>query len=1026
MNIAATSLHYRKPLFFILALGILYGVFSYFTLPAREDPEITIREAIVSTQYPGMSAERVERLITKKLEEAIRKIPEVERIRSTSSIGSSVIHVEIADRYFNLDNIWQDLRNKVTSAQSQLPQGTQSSQINDEFGDVAIITLALTADGFSLAQMYDTAKHIRDTLYGVAGTKKIDLLGVQQEQIYLEIANNKLAQLGIDPAQLGAILQSQNIISPGGSIDTGLKSYVLEPSGNFNSIEEIGNLLISLPNLNQPILLRDLAQIKRGYIDPPEKLAYYNGKPALVFAISMLSGFNVLDYSPVLKAKLAEIEQTLPLGYQLEIATYQADQVEQTVYGVSVNVLQTLIIVLVVVMIFLGVRVGLIVGSIVPCVMLISLAIMNFSGINLERMSLATLIIALGLLIDNGIVIAEDFKARLEQGEDRMYALTHGPSSLAIPLLSSSVSTILFFLPLMLAQHVAGEYTRSISLVILISLMASWLLALSITPVLCYFFVDKPKQNQPNTKNNQAAKSSKTFIFIQQKYHSILDWTLGHKLLSLCIAFALLVLSIGSMPFLNKQFFPDSDRLQILVDIELEPDASSRATDAAMQEIFNWLKQDEFSQISSYAAYVGFGGPRFVLSLSPQDPASNKGFMVLNLDDASQMEPTITQLRNGFRTQFPYLSARVNKMFLGPSDSSVISIQVKGPDQEVIYQTAENIQSILASIDGTIDIRNNWEGRITKVKVLVDQHRARRAGITSDDVAQTLQAYFSGAQISQYREDDNIIPILYRAKLDERYNLDRLRTVNIYSPNTQHYIPLFQIAEFEPFNEFAKIQKEDLFKTVTVEARHLTLTAEILKQKIDQQIQTLKQSLPLNHTIEYDGVVKESAEAQKALAQYMPLVLALIVILLVVQFNSFRRPLIIIATIPLAFIGAVAGLWIMQAPFGFMVSLGLYSLAGIIINNAIVLIDKIDLNRQAGQNINEAIFEACNSRLRPICMTTITTVLGLLPLILSHDPLFYGLACVLAYGLALGTLLTLCIVPCLYALFYRQDEINQA
>ncbi|WAJ69246.1 efflux RND transporter permease subunit [Catenovulum adriaticum] len=1019
MNIAAVSLRYKKPLFFILALSILYGVLSYFTLPAREDPEITIREAIVSTSYPGMASARVERLITKKLEESIRKIPEVERIRSTSSTGSSVIHVEIADRYFNLDNIWQDLRNKVSAAQSQLPSGTQPSIVNDEFGDVAIITLALTADGFSLAEMHEMAKHIRDTLYAVKGTKKIDLLGIQQEQIYLEISNTKLAQLGIAPAQLSAILQSQNIISPGGSIDTGLKSFAIEPSGNFNSVQEIGELLITLPQLQQPILLRDLAKIKRGYIDPPNKLAYYNGKPALIFAISMLNGYNVLDFSPKMKAKLNEIQQSLPVGYQLEIATYQADQVSQTVYGVSINVLQTLIIVLLVVMVFLGVRVGLIVGSIVPCVMLLSLAVMNFTGINLERMSLATLIIALGLLIDNGIVIAEDFKARLERGEDRVYALTHGPSSLAVPLLSSSISTILFFLPLMLAQHVAGEYTRSISLVILISLMTSWLLALSVTPVLCYFFVNKPAaKNERQTQSD----AKKLYHKIQDRYQQILSWMLSHKAISLGFSVLLLIVSVASMPFLNKQFFPDSDRLQILVDLELAPDASSRATNQAMQAVFKWLSNPEqFSQIDSYAAYVGFGGPRFVLSLSPDDPSENKGFMVLNINKAEQIEPTIRQLRNGFREKFPYVSAHVNKMFLGPSDSAVISIQVKGPDENVIYQQAKKIEALLAKTDGTIDIRNNWEGRISKIKVLVNQQKARRAGISSNDVAATLQGYFSGAQISQYRENDNIIPIIYRAELNERHNLDRLRTVSIYSPASNHYIPLFQIADFEPYNEFSKIQKEDLFKTVTVEARHLSMTAEILKQQIDPQIQKLKRNLPLNHTIEYDGVVQESSDAQQALAKNMPLVLALIIILLIVQFNSFRRPLIIIATIPLGFIGAVSGLWIMQAPFGFMVSLGLYSLAGIIINNAIVLIDKIDINRESGMGMMEAIEQACHSRLRPICMTTITTVLGLLPLIISHDPLFYGLACVLAFGLAVGTLLTLCIVPCLYALFYKNE-----
>ncbi|WP_017445053.1 efflux RND transporter permease subunit [Gayadomonas joobiniege] len=1012
MNIALQAHRYRKPVLMIIMILLLFGLFSYYNLPAREDPEITIREAIVSTAYPGMSAERVENLITKKIEEEIRQIPQLERVRSTSSTGLSLIHVEIADRYFELENIWQDLRNKVSAARAKLPEGTGPSFVNDDFGDVAIITLALTSDGFSMAQMKDISEHIRDSLYGVEGTNKIELLGIQQERIYIEVANAKLAQLGIAPQQIAAVLQNQNIIRPGGRIETEHRSYTVEPTGNYDSIETIENTLINIPGLSQPLLLKDIATVSRGYIDPPEKIAYYNGERAIVFAISMLSGYNVLEYSPRMKRKIEAVQESLPIGYQLNIATYQADQVNATVDGVSINVLQTLSIVLIVVMIFLGMRTGLIVGSLVPSVMLITLAIMNFYGLSLERMSLATLIIALGLLVDNAIVIAEDFKSRLEQGMDRMQALKTGPSELAIPLLSSSFTTILFFLPLMLAQHVAGEYTRSISLVILISLLTSWVLALTLTPILCFYFLKADNSGNADSALNK----------LQSFYPNILKFSLRHKKTTLAVSFIALLISVGAMSLVKQQFFPDSDRTQVLVYFDLEPSATGNVTQRSLESVFAWLEGNpDFASVESYAAYVGFGGPRFVLSLTPIDPAAHKGFMVLNVDKLANMDSVIQALQVGLNGQFPQLRARVKRMFLGPSDASEIKIQVKGPDSEVIYQKAQEIKQLLGSVENTIDIRDDWESRVTAIQVEVDQQRARRAGVTSNDIAQTLAAYFSGAQVTEFRQQDTIIPVIYRATEAERTNIDRLRTTSVYASKQNTYVPLMQIADFSSESHFSQIHRENLFKTVSIEARNLSITAEDLKSVIDEELQSLAADLPANHWVEYDGVIEESAEAQQALAANMPLVLAGVLVLLVIQFNSFRRPLIIVITIPLAFIGAVVGLLVMQAPFGFMVSLGLYSLAGIIINNAIVLIDRIDILRKQGEDIHSAVYNACLSRLRPVCMTTVTTVLGLLPLIIAHDPLFYGLASVLAFGLGIGTLLTLCVVPAVYLLLFKAD-----
>ncbi len=1011
MNITKIAFQYRKTVFFIIALLLINGVFAYFTLPAQEDPTVTIREAVVTTSFPGMAPERVEQLITKKLEEEIRKVPEVKEIRSLSTTGTSTIHVEIHDRYFNLDDIWQNVRNKVNAAHSKMPTSTSPPFVNTEFGDVSVVTLALTADGFDMSAMYDIAQHIRDSLYAVEGTKKIEILGQLKERIFLEASNAKLSQLGISPKALINELQKQNIIRSGGVVDTGAKSFIVEPSGNFDSVSDIANTYINIPNTEDFIALKDAVSIKRDYIDPPDKLAYFNGKPAIFFAISMLPQYNILKYAPRVKTKFEKITNSLPIGYQLDIATYQADQVEKTVQGVSISVIQTLAIVLVVVVLFLGLRTGLIVGAIIPFVMLATLAIMLFFDMKLERMSLATLIISLGLLVDNGIVIAEDFKRRIEDGISRYDAMLQGCQELAMPLLSSSVTTILFFLPLMLAEHVAGEFTRSISLVILITLMTSWILALCVTPILCYYFI-KPSEN----KDNNVSALDKIYI----GYEKFLHWVLRHRLLFLSFILVLFISSIASMKFVAKQFFPESDRTQILMYIDLPNGTSSRETNRQMKEIFKWLDDKEkFSFIENYSGYVGFNGPRFVLSLNPEDPAQNKGFAVLNVVEGTDVSKRVLELDTQLEAKFPNISARVKKMFLGPSDAKTIKIQVKGPDKNVIYKKAQQIMDLLHQVPSTINIRNDWENLIVKIDVQIDQHRAKRAGLTSTEIADALQTYFSGSQITEYREEDEIIPIILRAHETERNNLDRLRTLNIYSEKTGKAVPLFQVATFAPVNQFSVIHHEDMFRTISIKARNNEMSAEDLQLVIDEGVQLLAADLPINHEIIYGGAIKESKDAKKALSASMPMVIGFILILLVAQFNSFRQAAIITLTIPLSFIGAVIGLFVMQAPFGFMVTLGLYSLAGIIINNAIVLIDRIKIEIDNGKTQYQALVDACLTRLRPIAMTTITTVMGLLPLIIGKDPLFYGMANVIAFGLGIGTILTLAVVPVLYSSFYK-------
>nr|WP_136250766.1 efflux RND transporter permease subunit [Ningiella ruwaisensis] len=1023
MNISGLSLVYNRLLMAVVVSLMVFGAYSYFNLPAQEDPKVTIREAVVTTTLEGFPAQRVELLITKTLEEAIQKLPEVKEIRSVSLVGQSIIHVQIEDEYNELDQIWDDMRQEIDLVVNELPQGTSTPRVNDSFGDVAVLTVALLAEeDISWGERFDMAQHIRDFMFTVEGTKKVDLLGIQPEQVVIEIANAKLAQLGVAPNLMIQALQQQNIIRPGGTIDANGTNLTLQPTGNYESIDDIANTLITVPGLEQSIQVKDIAMVSRQTVDPPVRTAYFNGEPAIVFAIAKDDATDVLAFTPEMEALINDMQQSIPAGYTLEVITRQADVVTAAVEGVSFNVIQTLSIVSAVVILFLGLRTGIIVGSIVPSVILITLSVMAFSGMALERMSLATLIIALGVLVDNGIVVAEDFKRRLEEGEDRKDAVLQAGSTLAIPLLTSSLTTILVFLPLMLADSASGEYTRSVSLVILISLLISWFLSLSVTPLLCYHFVEiKTKEEQGIVRQ----KINAVFDRINPTYEMLLRWVLAHKAVFLIAMLVLFFAGGFGMSQVPVKFFPDSDRSQVLVYMDLPAGSSMRETEDVMHKVMQDLDdKSAFPHIKKHVAYGGFGGPRFVLSLTPIDTEPHKAFFMIDVGDRKHTQPTIDALREMFASKYPQVAARVTKMFLGPSDSSKIDVQIKGPDAEFIFEKAQEIEAILRSVEGSYDVRNDWENRVTQIKINVNQQQARRAGVSSQDIAQSLQSYFSGLVVTEFREGDDILPVIFRAPETERFKLDRLETVTVFSSGLEQNIPLMQVATLEYETGFARIARENLFRTVTVEGKNALMNAEDMVPKIEPALNQLRDSLPYGYSIEYDGVIDDSKNSQESLNKNLPLCIAIILLLLVGQFKSFRRTAIIITTIPLIIIGAAIGLHVLQGDFGFMVILGLYALAGIIINNAIVLIDRIDieinaLNDSEDKNAQfEALVSACVIRLRPIIMSTTTTILGLMPLILGQDALFYAMSGAIAFGLAVGTVLTLGVVPALYALFF--------
>ena len=1015
MNLTGFALDNSRLVSLLLLVLVAAGVVFYLDFPSREDPNVTVREAVVTATYPGMSPRRVEDLITRKLEKKIRLIPEVKHIVSTSGTGQSVIHVHVYEQFYDMGPIWQNLRNKMRDVRSELPEGTLGPFVDDEFGDVFSATIAMTASGFEMKEMREEAQRLRDELYTVDGTKKVVLHGLQEERIFLETTNARLAGYGLSPDLLIDALRSQNIIRPGGRVESGKREIVVEPTGNFRSIEDIGQVVIPLPGseTNGVAYLEDILTVRRAYADPPETRAYFDGKPAIVAAVSLMDGHNVLEFSPRLRSFVEDFEGTLPIGYELRFATYQARYVSESVQGVAVNVYETLGIVLFVVVIFLGLRTGLIVGTVVPLTMLVTIVAMRVWGIELQRVSLATMIIALGLLVDNGIVMAEEIGRRLAAGEERRDACIAAGASLALPLLTSSLTTIFAFVPLALAPDDSGEYLRSMAQVILITLMASWLLALLVTPLMCFWWMSDPELTPEQAESRLDAP-------VFRAYRGLLLGVLRWRVHFLVMVLAAMVASGWLMGLVPQQFMPDSPRNQFMVYVDVPAGYSPTATDEEIRKLLGFLDDRERNpEVVQHVAYMGYGGPRFFQSLAPRDLKPNIGFVLVTTADASAVDAIMARTRQHLMAEQPAVFPRLKKFWLGTSETGLVQLRVSGRNADELMATGQRIADAFRSIEGSKAVHNDWENRVTKVEVEVDQPRARRAGVSSLEVADSLDAFFSGQRVSDFREGDKVIPILMRASGDERHSLDRVRNTSVYSPRGERNVPLAQVADFEARTQLSRIKRRDLERTITIAAKHEWLSAVELQEAVLQELGSSLEQLPEGWHWEWGGETESSDKANVALATYVPHALAAMVLLMVWQFNSFAKPAIIFASIPMTFIGSIVGLYLTGAYFGFMATLGFLSLAGIIINNAIVLLESIQGDIDGGRTPFDAVMHASVERFQPVMMTTLTTVLGLVPLMIPADPLFAGMAIVISFGVGFGTLLTLLAVPALYTLFFR-------
>jgi multidrug efflux pump subunit AcrB len=1013
MKLTEAALGSPRLTFFIAALVLVAGVLTFLKFPSQEEPSTTIRDALILVANPGLPVERMEQLVARPLEERLRELPELKHVVSTVRTGTAIVQVSIHENQKDLLPIWQKVRAKVSEVSPQFPSGTLPVQVNDDFGRVAVASIAVTAPGFTMSEMREPLKRLRDRLYELPGVQGVSFHGLQDERVYIEFDRARLAGLGLGAPAVLQQLQQQNVVLSAGQVVLGGLNSAVVASGEVATLQALRDVVVSVPDQNgrhdNTVRLGDLATLQVLPADPPESAAIYQGQPAVVLGVSMRPGQKVQDFGAALKARLAELQQMLPAGFTLDYVTFQADVVDHEMGKMNHVMMETIVIVMAVVVLFLGWRAGIIVGSIVPLTILGTLIAMQALAIELHTVSMAAIIIALGLLVDNGIVIAEDIERRLAAGEDRRDACINAGRTLAIPLLTSSLVIIFAFSPFFFGNTSINEYLRPLVIVLALALLGSWLLCLTVTPLLCFHFL------RPG--HTAAHDEPATEAGFYRGYRRVIGAILDHKAWFLAAMAALLAAALWLLASVPAGFLPQSDRPQYQIVIERQPGSDSRATLADVQDISRWLSDKKTNpEVTTSIGYVADGGPRIILGLNPPLPASHSGYFTVGVTSKDALDPMIERTRAWLAQAHPDLRAEAKRFSLGASESGMVAYRIAGPDEAVLQQLGEQIKTALRAVPGVVGVRDDWANRVPRLDVQIDQRKARRLGITSEDVATSLGARFTGIDVSVLRDGDTLVPLIVRGTETERTHPEDLANTLVYPATGTAPVPLSAIARVSLGSEPSVIRRRDLSRTLTVEGHSEHATAQQVVDQLAPAVAALK--LPPGYRIELGAEIEEAAEANTALGQYLPHAAVAMLVLFVWQFGSFRKLALILGIIPFALIGVAPALKISGEPLGFMANFGLLSLAGIIVNNAVLLLERIEAELKAGRATRDAVVASAVQRLRPIVMTKLTCVTGLVPLLLFAGPLWAGMAITIIGGLALGTLVTLGLVPVLYELLF--------
>jgi len=1016
INLSRWALENQPLVRYLLAVFIFAGVAAFFSLGQEEDPPFVFRGMVVRAYWPGATAMQMGQQVADPIEKTIQEIPFAYKIRSYSKPGETVIFLQLDDSAppQQVADIWYTTRKRVSDMAGTLPRGVVGPFFNDEFGDTFGVLLAFSADGFEYAELKDFVTQVRQEMLKVPDVAKVQLFGVQPEKVFIDVSHFKLAQLGISAQDIFNQITSQNAVTSQGVLSLEDQKVWSRVEGQFESVEEIANTPIRAGN--NTLLLKDIATVHRGYLDPPVSKMRFNGKEVIGLGISMVNGGDIIRLGEELEKVERRILAELPVGIELQRVADQPESVRTSVNEFVKVLIEAIVIVLAVSFLSLGLhskpfrvdtRPGLVVALTIPLVLALTFLAMSFFNINLHKISLGALIIALGLLVDDAIIAVEMMVRKLEEGYSRFDAAIFAYDSTAIPMLTGTLITAAGFLPIALAQSAAGEYTYSIFAVTALALVLSWFVAVIFVPYIGYWLLKKPKDGEGH------AEVFDTPFY--QRFRRLIEVCVNHRWITIAVTVVAFFGGGYSFKFIEQQFFPDSNRLEIMVNLWLPEGTAFEETEKQAIKLEQWLAQQP--EVAGYASFVGDGAPRFYLSLDQKFVQSNLAELIVIPKTFNDREILRTKLKDHLEGNFPDIRPRITLLPNGPPVTYPVQFVVQGPDPRVVRVVADKVKEAVASSEYTRGTHDNWNENIKVMKVEVDQARARALGVSSQSIAESSQVILSGATIGQYRENNRLIDIVFRNPESERDTLAELMNANVPTASGA-YVPLSQVGKVTMSFEPGVIWREGGEFGITVKADVVSGSqGTTVALAMDRALDELRRELPLGVSVNLDGLAADSGKAQESIMANVPLMLFIVLTLLMLQLKSFGRTLLVYFTGPLGIIGAALALIITARPFGFVAQLGVIALFGMIIRNSVILVDQIEQDRAAGVDPFEAIIGSTIRRSRPILLTAAAAVLAMIPLMRSQ---FWGpMAVAIMGGLIVATLLTLFFLPALYAAAYR-------
>ena len=1031
MNLPKFALTHRSIILAFVVVFIVVGTFNFGTMPRREDPEITIRDALIVTSWPGAPATRVEELITDAIEDVIVEIAEVETVKSKSMVGLSVVQVSVSDTVLETEQVWDDVRAKVNSIRNKLPAGSAPPFVNSDFGDVYEIVFALYQIPLEGARSHDysprelevLAERIEEEIELISSVARVEFWGNQPERIYVEIDSSDWARLDITAGQLKSLFETRNIVLPGGELDTADARYAINPTGEFTSIEQMKGLVIGRVDGRLPVQLGDLPiSIERRYEEPARSLAQITTpeiahQSAIVIGVSMKSGRNVTDMSRAVDRIMGDLRTTvLPPDVALTRVNDLPRQVNTRIVDFQINLIQGVLIVLGVALFTMGWRPALIMATAVPLSMVSAFAVVRYFGIELEQFSIASLVIVLGMVVDNAIVVSDNAVRLIRQGMPKFEAVIKGAQDLAIPILTSTLTTIAAFLPMLTITGDVGEYVASLPVVVATTLAVSYFVAMLVTPIMCVWLL--------KTDDNEDQGSPRV-AWLLNRYDAAIRWCLARPGKVSAMAGVVFLGSLLLLPVIGSQFFPAGTRDQFFVKVWLPEGSPIGATAAVARQVESILKQESpipgdanGERLANAMTFIGSGGPRLMLTQEPEYPYPYYAFIIVNTTDPSQTQPYAQAVRKRL-ANFTDARITVDQFMLGPPIKDPVAFRLSGPDREVIGKQAQEMIRLFKQTPGIVRPYSNWGSPANQVELAIDSYAANIAGVTNADIAYSTSALLSGAILTSYREGDHLVPVVLRTTREKRENLSDL--ADIFVSGQFGKVPLDSVATVIPSLGPSVIARRDGLPTVTVGARiEPGLLANTVSSRVRPKLEAMLAKLPKGYFIEIDGELEETAKAQIQVVQAVGISIVLMFLVLTIQYNSMLKPVVIMAAVPLGMIGVLMGLFVTGWAMGFMAMLGILSLGGIVINNAIVLVDFIETNVAQGQQLRQAVAEAGRVRMRPIILTTLTTIGGLLPLSLFGGALWAPMTNGMIFGLMVSTVLTLFVIPSLYVIMVEK------